>query len=364
MKKIFVFGILILILGGFLFAQQKDTTQSTKEVEKYQAQIDSLKTEVEKVKKDAYEKAIHGANRSVAFSTLVVGIVGLLAALLGVLGYFRIREARAETEKEIKKARDEIDRELSQAKAEMDKELEEAHKCVEKIKGKGVEADELLEILRSKTEIQKEFQPIDFTKEVAELTQKDASEAVQMYEQFSDRIFGEDIYWAMAYNYYQLGEFEKSANEFEKYVKTNPEDFVAYFNWATALTKLADLKKDESLYQECFEKYALAVKYKEDYHEAYSSWGIALLELGKLKKERQYFKEALEKIERAIEIKKDNAFPWYDKACAHSLLKEKEKALESLKRAIELDAKYKKMAKEDEDFKWLWDDKDFKKLVE
>ena len=41
-----------------------------------------------------------------------------------------------------------------------------------------------------------------------------------------------------------------------------------------------------------------------------------------------------------------------------------EKALSDLKRAIELDTSYKEKAKEDKDFEKLWDDEDFKKLVE
>ena len=43
---------------------------------------------------------------------------------------------------------------------------------------------------------------------------------------------------------------------------------------------------------------------------------------------------------------------------------EKKGALLSLKKAIELDEQRGKDAKKDEDFKALWEDDDFKKLVE
>ncbi len=46
-----------------------------------------------------------------------------------------------------------------------------------------------------------------------------------------------------------------------------------------------------------------------------------------------------------------------------SLMNNKEKSLEYLSKSIELDPKYKEEAKKDEDFKNLWDDEDFKKLV-
>ena len=43
--------------------------------------------------------------------------------------------------------------------------------------------------------------------------------------------------------------------------------------------------------------------------------------------------------------------------------KDKENTLKNLSKAIELDPKYKEDAKKDEDFKWLWDDEDLKKVT-
>ena len=384
-----VFGILVLILGVFVFAQEKDSVQIP-QVAKYQPQIDTLKGEMEKIRKDIYEKAIEGANRSVNISILVVTFVSLFVAGLGLTGYFKIRDVRAEIKKHLEEAQ---------------KIKHEAETCLSEIKTKGIEADKVLGDLRSKSKSQMEVQPSDFTKEVAELTTKDASDAIKAYEDLSDRIFGGDVYGAMAYNYYKLNEFEKCINELRKYLKVNPTDAEAYYNWGTALSKLADLKKDEALYRESFEKYALAVKYKVDKHEAYhnwglalshladlnkdeplykesfekyalavkykvdkheayNNWGVALSKLAHLKKDEALYREVLEKHDKAIGINPKDANPWYNKACAHSLLDEKEKALESLKTAIALDAKYKEKAKTDEDFKNLWDDGDFKRLVE
>jgi len=71
--------------------------------------------------------------------------------------------------------------------------------------------------------------------------------------------------------------------------------FYAYNNWGTALLALAKLKGDEGLFQESFEKYALAVKYKQDDHEAYNNWGTALLALAELKGDEGLFQESFEK---------------------------------------------------------------------
>jgi hypothetical protein len=43
---------------------------------------------------------------------------------------------------------------------------------------------------------------------------------------------------------------------------------------------------------------------------------------------------------------------------------DKKNALKNLSTAIKIDSKYKKEAKNDEDFKNLWDDPEFKKIVE
>jgi len=44
-------------------------------------------------------------------------------------------------------------------------------------------------------------------------------------------------------------------------------------------------------------------------------------------------------------------------------LKDKEKTLENLSKAINLDVKFKEQAKEDEDFKDYWEEEEFKKIT-
>ena len=81
-----------------------------------------------------------------------------------------------------------------------------------------------------------------------------------------------------------------------------------------------------------------------------------------------FYKEEYEKAEKAFgkatELKPDNTNAQFNKACAYSLKGEKEQSFENLRKAIALDSKYKKISKKDEDFKNLWDDEDFKKIVE
>jgi len=57
------------------------------------------------------------------------------------------------------------------------------------------------------------------------------------------------------------------------------------------------------------------------------------------------------------------ALAWYNKACSYSRKGDKENALKNLSKAVDLDAKSKEKAKSDADFKNLWDDEDFKRIV-
>jgi tetratricopeptide (TPR) repeat protein len=68
----------------------------------------------------------------------------------------------------------------------------------------------------------------------------------------------------------------------------------AYNNWGNALQKLGDLKKDEALYNQACEKYALAVKYKADYPQAHGNWGIALMNSGREQEAKKKFLISLE----------------------------------------------------------------------
>lgn len=110
-------------------------------------------------------------------------------------------------------------------------------------------------------------------------------------------------------------------------------------------------------YNEALKAYDKAIELKPDYVEAWYNKGVVLDNLGR-------HDEALKAYDKAIVLKPDFARAWYNRACVYSVKGEKEKALSDLKKAIELDVSCKEKAKTDEGFKNLWDDEDFKKLVE
>lgn len=408
-----------------------------KENSKQQEQFESLKIELEKLKKESYEKSIEGANRSIFISTLVVIFVTFIAIVVGLFGFLRIEE-------------------LSKR---FDKEFEKVKEISDRVKEKGKIVDEETEKFIAKIRVQQTGVPSDFSmREVSELRKKDSKTAIKDYENIMNKIFDEQTYFTMAYNYYIEKKFDESIVELEKVIKLNPQNYDAYYNWGDALLGLGR-------YDEAIDKYRKVIELKPDYAKAYNSWGVALGELGRYAEAMEMYKtaiklglnyaeayfgwgwtlgelgryeeaiekyktaidlkpdyarvyimwgsilekfhqhkeaiqkcrkaiemcrkaielrpddenpyhewglalivlgrsnEAIEKFRKAIELKPNYARAWYNMACAYSLQNMKKEALESLKRTFELNPSWKERAKKDEDFKNLWEDEDFKKLV-
>ena len=85
--------------------------------------------------------------------------------------------------------------------------------------------------------------------------------------------------------------------------------------------------------------------------------------LGILYSDLKRFEEAETAFQEALEIDPRDSGTWYNKACSESLRNVREKAIEYLKRAIELDKKYVEMAKSDEDFDNIRTSKEFKEII-
>ncbi len=128
-------------------------------------------------------------------------------------------------------------------------------------------------------------------------------------------------YLSEANNYYLEGKKSRAMNKYYEAMKTNPKLAAAYYN------KGIIYHKDEE-YDEAIKLYDTAIKIKKVHHD-------------------KIYLEAI-----------------YSKACAHCLLDERKEAITFLTNVIEIDAKYKETAYEDDDFAALRDNPEFRKLVE
>ena len=157
-------------------------------------------------------------------------------------------------------------------------------------------------------------------------------------------------YYNRGVDFYYKSQYELALKAFEKAIELKSDYVEAWSGKGATLGGLG--RHEEAL--KAFEK---AIELKPNYALAWYNKGVTLTKLGR-------HEESLKASEKTIELKPDYAGAWYNHACYHSMKGDEEKALRDLKKTIELDISYKEVAKEDKDFEKLWDNEDFKKLVE
>ena len=279
---------------------------------------------------DILNHAQRSLDRSISILNTVATAMGVLVGLLtliivigGALGLLELnqwRKLRKNTESDLEKAKPTIDR-LKKAEEEIDTFRERAK--------------HLPSLSEPFSEDQKRL--------LDEYGRK-----IEFLEAFGVPLKSED-YFSYGDYHYRRGEYELALKAMDKAIELKPDFADAWNNRGVALDKLG--RHEEAL--EAFDK---AIELKPDYSDAWNNRGVTLGKLGR-------HEEALKAYDKAIELKPDFASAWYNKACSYSLKGDKENALKNLSKAIDLDAKYKEMAKRDEDFKNLWDDEDFKRIV-
>jgi tetratricopeptide (TPR) repeat protein len=76
------------------------------------------------------------------------------------------------------------------------------------------------------------------------------------------------------------------------------------------------------------------------------------------------YEEALAAYDKAIELKSNYPEAWFNKACLYGLNGNAKLAVQSLKRAIEINASNREKVKTDSDFDNIRDNQEFKQLIE
>lgn len=161
------------------------------------------------------------------------------------------------------------------------------------------------------------------------------------------------------------GEYLEASKEYEAATELNPKDFVAYYNWGVALSRLAQSKSGidaEALYNESFEKYRQATQIKPDVHEVYYNWGVALSDLAQSKsgiEAENLYAEAIDKYQQAIKYGGST----YNLACLYAIRNKKEEALKYLERSLERGKISVDFVEKATDWDGLRDDSDFKNLL-
>ncbi len=145
-----------------------------------------------------------------------------------------------------------------------------------------------------------------------------------------------------------IGFYNEALECVNKAIDINPSNVFAIRNKAQILIKLG--KCEEAL--DLLDK-ALSIDYFLVLHEK----AYCLLELNKID-------EAISIYDEILINNPNDATAYYNRACAYSLKNDKDKAIEDLKKAIELNMDFKFLAMDDRDFDNIRDSDEFKKLIE
>lgn len=151
----------------------------------------------------------------------------------------------------------------------------------------------------------------------------------------------------------RMGKYKKAIKYYQKIQNINPNIVNVYLAMAKAYEGLGDKDRER-------ESYKNALKYIDEF-DLLVDFIIVLMS-------KEEYPTAEKYADKAIELNSEDKQIWYLKSeilsCYLCLLDDKERSLNSLKRSIELDSKYKIDAKEDEDFEKLWNDPEFIAITE
>jgi len=143
---------------------------------------------------------------------------------------------------------------------------------------------------------------------------------------------------------------DEAIKDCDKLIKLQPDTAI---NYVCKGQVLVAMKKNKEACK-AFEK---ATKLKPTRFDFWVMRAGALERNGK-------FDEAIASINKAIELKPQYPANYYNRACFYCLKGETVNAMADLKKAIDGNPSFKKTARKDEDFQTLYDNEDFKKLIE
>ncbi|NAS89394.1 hypothetical protein C4E24_06630 [ANME-1 cluster archaeon AG-394-G21] len=293
---------------------------------------------------DILNHAQNSLDRSISILNTVATLIGVLVGLLtlivvigGALGFFEYRRWQ-EYREQAKKSANETKEYADDAK----KAAEEAKPIIDRLK----KAEEEIDIFRERaTHLPSLSEP--FSEDQKKLLEE-YGKKIEFLEACGVPLKPED-YLSRGNDFYQSNEYELALKAYDKVIELKPDYADAWHNRGFILGEFGR-------YEEALKAYDKAIELKSDDDYAWNNKGVVLGKLGR-------HEEALKVIDKAIELKPDYASAWYNKACTYSQSGDKENALKHLSKAIALDAKEKEEAKTDDDFKNLWDDEDFKRVV-
>ena len=147
-----------------------------------------------------------------------------------------------------------------------------------------------------------------------------------------------------------LGRSDEEIAKYQEAIKIDSAYGDAYFNWGTTLALQQQFKEAAGMFKKGI---VAAPKYPQNYEG-----------LGRLQTQTGFYAEAIKSFDKTLGLNPVNPWALFWQAGCWARLKKKTEALAALEKAIGCGGDfYKTEAEKDGAFNWLWNDKDFKKLI-
>jgi tetratricopeptide (TPR) repeat protein len=147
----------------------------------------------------------------------------------------------------------------------------------------------------------------------------------------------------------EYGHNEEALTDVDKLIKMQPDSGI---NWLTKGQVLHAMNR----YQEALEAFDKSLALGPERVDIYGMKASILIKLDK-------FDEALYTANKGIGLSPGNPAAIYNRACIYSLKGDKANALADLKKVLEMNPMFKQHARQDKDFKSLWEDEEFKTIT-
>lgn len=160
-----------------------------------------------------------------------------------------------------------------------------------------------------------------------------------------------DDYLTQGDAFFFEGNYKDAIKSYDEVIKRQPESYAAWSSRGWALRRL-------NKYKEALTAYNKAIEINSDNHIGWYGKGNALRELEK-------YDDAIAAYNKSLEIKPDFFWSWFRNAICYMINENKQKALESLQKAKELELKtFIKLTRDDDKFDSIKKLKEFKHLFE
>lgn len=287
---------------------------------------------------------------------VLVGLLVLIVTIAGATGFFSIKRwatVRKEMEQEVKyftefrsRAEEDLD--------SMRKEAKKIHKP-SLLEEPSIEAKETFDyfgrrlgnfealglLLKSEDYNNRGLNYLN--KEMNSLALKDFEKAIELKPDDAD------AWYYKSHALHNLKRYDEALEAINIVLESNPEYSGGQHQRGCTLFELEQYKNALGDFEKALESEP----------ELFPAWMGKALSLYNLKR----YDEALEVFNKAVKLNPEYDEAWFYRGCVYSIKRNKEKTLSDLSRAIGLNVKNKKDAKSDEDFKWLWEDKEFIKIT-